>query len=87
MLSDTLSLEEAKRRLDSCLSPLFSAVDQVFDPDVKVSYKGVTYETIKDDSFLRAVRASLSKMGAEDTFNTLFKEYDAAPETGIRTRL
>ena len=86
MLSDTLSLEEAERRLDSCLSPLFSAVDQVFNPEVKVSYKGITYETINDSLFRSAARTALRKIGAEDTFDTLFREYDAAPETGKRTR-
>jgi hypothetical protein len=77
-----LTQEDAKERLDACLSDEFSTVDKVFAPEVKVTYKEVTYETIKNKDFLAAAQEAFKKVGAESTFKTLFREYVAAPEAG-----
>ena len=79
---DKLTPEEAAARLDACLSSDFSAVDKIFAPEIKVTYKNLAYETIKDEGFLSAAHKAFTKVGAESIFKTLFKEYDAAPEIG-----
>ncbi len=85
LTSGKLTPEEAAARLDACLSPDFSSADKVFAPEVKVTYKEVTYETIKDHGFLKAAHEAFRKVGAESTFKTLFSEYDAAPEAGNKS--
>jgi hypothetical protein len=75
---------EATERLNAMLSPDFSSADQVFQPKVEVKYMDISYETIKNQNFLAAARTEFAKRGATATFDRLFSEHDAAPETGPR---
>ena len=77
MIGDKLSKAEAGERLDEEFTGLFSTVSRIFNPTVKVILKDVSYETLSQPTFLSA----LKKAFPSAVFFTLFKEYDAAPET------
>jgi hypothetical protein len=77
MIGDKLTKAEAGERLDEELTSLFSAVDRIFNPNIKVILKDVSYETLSQPVFMSA----LKKAFPAAVFRTLFKEYDAAPET------
>lgn len=74
-----LGVAEAKERLNAKLARLFLRSGSVFAPEVKVEFKGITYETMKNKDFLIAAQQMFMDIGAESTFNNLFREYDAAP--------
>ena len=76
MLCEYLSKKEAYERLQKALKPIFLNVNIFFNPKVSVTFKDVTYETIHNEDF----RKELKKRFPEAAYNTLFKEYDAAPE-------
>lgn len=56
-----------------------SEVDRVktdFAPKVFTAYKDVTYQTFKDPKFRELIESRFGK----DTIDSIFREYDAAPE-------
>lgn len=77
MIGDKLSKEEAREWLDGELTDLFSTVARIFNPTVKVVLKDVSYESLSQPAFMSALKKAFTPA----VFRTLFKEYDAAPET------
>ncbi len=72
--------EEIAAVLAAELTTAFGKAEQVFNPELKVRYKDLTYETIKDKSFRTALEAAFQRSGQESAYTRLFEEYDAAPE-------
>jgi len=64
------------------LTTAFGQTDQFFKPEMRVRYKDLTYETIKDDNFKKALEAAYGRSGQGSVFVRMFEEYDAARETG-----
>ena len=61
------------------LEEVQNEVDQVkknFEPKVSITYKDVTYNTFKDSNF----REIMEKRFGKDAIDTIFSEFDAAPE-------
>ena len=77
IISSRLSEKEAKERLEEELAGLFGSVERVFSPKVRVIFKEVTYETIKDAAFQKGLAKHFPPSVQED----LFSEHDAAPES------
>lgn len=71
-----LDLAEAERLLSTMLDREFDGLAAGFHPTVRWLYKDVTYETIHNPDFRRALERPLGK----ESVAALFKEYDAAPE-------
>lgn len=69
------------RVLEADLRRAFGTRDGFFDPQIKVLYKDLTYETIKEARFRELLDAALRNGGGEDAITKLFQEYDAAPES------
>jgi len=59
-------------------------VKQYFNPQVKVVYKDLTYETIRDSEFRELLDQKFR--GLNQSSNDLFSEHDAAPEFGSQSR-
>lgn len=55
-------------------------VSGVFAPEVRCVYKAVTYESIRDEKFLKSMKDSMKKSGAGSQAELLFSECDAALE-------
>lgn len=70
--------------LEAELRSAFGADEEFFDPDIKVVFKDLTYETIKDKKFRDALTKVMRHSGGDAAVMRLFEEYDAAPETGHR---
>lgn len=62
------------------LAAAFGKVHQSINPKVRVQYKDLTYETIKDDKFRKAVAKAYQSTGKDSVLARLFDEYDAARE-------
>ncbi len=71
-----LTPEEAEHRLSEMLDHAFAGLIAGFDPTMRWLYKDVTYETIHNPDFRRALEVSLGKKSVA----ALFKEYAAVPE-------
>ena len=71
-----LETAEAERLLSAMLDREFDGLTAGFHPTVRWLYKDVTYETIHNPDFRRALERPLGK----ESVAALFKEYDAAPE-------
>jgi len=75
--------EEKLAVLIAELTKAFGQTDQVFNPEIKVRYKDLTYETIKDDKFKTALEAAYVRSGQTSVFSRLFEEYDAVREVSV----
>ncbi|WPC04717.1 hypothetical protein SBP02_18470 [Pseudomonas benzenivorans] len=62
------------------LNGVVGGVSGVFAPEVRCIYKAVTYESIKDEKFLKSMKESMRKSGAGAQAGLLFSECDAAME-------
>jgi len=78
-----LERAEAERLLSAMLDKEFDGLTAGFHPTVRWLYKDVTYETIHNPDFRRALERPLGK----DSVAALFKEFDAAPEQLALMRL
>ena len=67
--------------IEADLRRAFGAGEEFFDPEIKVLFKDLTYETIKDQKFRNALTKAMRQGGAEAAIARLFEEYDAAPES------
>lgn len=83
LLKGALSLspsdEEIRSALEKELHSAFNTGERFFQPAIKVVFKDLTYETIKDAKFRDQVEAAFHGVNATD----LFEEYDAAPELPV----
>lgn len=70
--------EEKRMAVAGDLKTAFGKVSQSIDPRVRVQYKDLTYETIKDKKFRNAVAAAYQPSGEDSVLTRLFEEYDAA---------
>jgi hypothetical protein len=61
------------------LAKAFNVGDRFFMPVVKVSFKDLTYETIKDEKFRALLSKAFSGLGQQG----IFEEHDAAPELAL----
>ncbi|MDH0624530.1 hypothetical protein N5E31_18975 [Pseudomonas chengduensis] len=62
------------------LHGVVGGVSGVFAPEVRCIYKAVTYESIKEEKFLKSMKESMRKSGAGAQAELLFSECDAAME-------
>lgn len=62
------------------LAAAFGKVHQSINPKVRVQYKDLTYETIKDDKFRKAVAKAYRSTGKDSVLARLFDEFDVARE-------
>ena len=67
---------EFRAAIEADLSNAFKAGDRFFQPTVKVVFKDLTYETIKDEKFVEQLKHAFPGLGQQG----LFDEHDAAPE-------
>lgn len=72
--------EEMVAALTTELIAAFGTADQAFNPELKVRYKDITYETIQDTSFRSALEVAFQRSGQASAYTRLFEEYDAARE-------
>lgn len=70
--------EELLAVLAAELTAAFGSAEQVFNPELKVRYKDLTYETIQDKSFRSALETAFQRSGQVSAYTRLFEEYDAA---------
>ncbi len=76
MLSHTPTADDYRTALQAELAKAFNSGDRFFTPSVKVSFKDLTYETIKDPKFNALLKKAFPSLGQR----TIFEEHDAAPE-------
>lgn len=72
----TPSDEDIRRLFHEDIKDEVRKVKTDFDPKVFISYKDVTYQTFKDESF----RALIEKRFGKENVAAIFHEHDAAPE-------
>lgn len=75
MDGENLAIEEAGRLLDGALDRAFVGIVSEINPSIRWIYKDVTYETIQDAGFRKALEKQFGKARADK----LFSEHDAAP--------
>jgi hypothetical protein len=68
--------DDIKRLFQEDVKGEVSRVKTDFEPKVHVAYKGVTYQTFKDEEFRELIEKRFGKKAIDDIFN----EHDAAPE-------
>lgn len=78
-LSATLTERELRHVLHEELVRAFDAADGFYQPQVKVVFKDLTYETIKDKNFREKLKAAFPTLGDQGV-EALFDEHDAARE-------
>ena len=66
--------------LEEDLAASFGASAEVFKPELRWVFKDVTYESISDTQFRKALSKALSDSGGDRLVAQLFSEHDAAPE-------
>lgn len=79
-VSATLSEKEMRHALHEELERAFDAADGFYQPQVKVVFKDLTYETIKDQTFRGKLKSAFPGLGDQDV-EALFDEHDAARES------
>ena len=82
LLSAQPGVDEKLTVLTEEISKAFGKTEQVFNPEIKVRYKDLTYETIQDKKFREALEAAFQRSGQASVFSRMFEEYDAAREVG-----
>jgi len=75
-MSFELTESDYRAALEAELSQAFNLGDRFFQPVVKVIFKDLTYETIKDPKFVAQLNKSFPGL-AQHGF---FEEHDSAPE-------
>lgn len=70
------SEDEIRKALKDELHAVFNTGERFFQPAVKVVFKDLTYETIRDKKFRDQIEAAFQVGNAQD----LFEEHNAAPE-------
>jgi hypothetical protein len=76
-LSSTAKREEVERLLRNELIAAFGSADKVFrEMEVKLVFKGVTYESLNDADFIRVAQEKIPSL------DLLHEEYDAARAEG-----
>lgn len=63
------------------LTKSFNLGDRFFKPVVKVNFKDLTYETIKDEKFRALLNKAFPSLGQQG----IFEEHDSAPEVVVPT--
>lgn len=81
LLSASPSNDELVQVLASELAASLGQAEQVFKPELKVSYKDLTYETIQEEKFKEALEAAFKRSGQVGVLERMFEEYDAARES------
>jgi hypothetical protein len=66
--------------LEEDLTASFGPTAEVFKPELRWVFKDVTYESISDTLFRKALSKALSDSGGDRLVAQLFSEHDAAPE-------
>ena len=69
--------------LEAELRAAFGTGEKFFSPEVKLIFKDLTYETIKDPKFRDLLTNALKHGGGDTALAQLFEEHDAAPEVGV----
>lgn len=80
-LSRVLGKDDFRAATKAELEKTFRSAARLFAPSVKVHFKDLTYETIKDPEF----HALLGKAFPNLAPQKIFEEHDAAPESGLRS--
>jgi hypothetical protein len=78
-LSEKPKREVLREALRLELTKAFGAGDGFYQPKIKVVYKDLTYETIKDQAFRDLLQKSFPGLGDQGV-EGLFEEHDAVPE-------
>lgn len=83
IMSHNASDEENCKVLENELHGIIGSSAQVFNPQVKLQFKDLTYETIKEPKFLDAISKVYRSMFDESGMTKLFNEYDAVRASQI----
>lgn len=63
------------------LTDAFGRAHQHARPEIRINFKDLTYETIKDPKFREALEVAYGRRGQPSAFSRLFEEFDAARES------
>ncbi len=75
-LGKTPTDADIERLFNEEVQPEIDRLNIDFNPSITLVYKDITYQTFKDKKF----RKLLGKRFGKDAIDTIFGEYDAAPE-------
>jgi len=85
MLSAQADTEEKIDALTAEIRHAYGDTGRIFNPEIRVRYKDLTYETIQEPRFRSAIERAYNKPGQSSIFARLFEEFDAAPEARLPT--
>lgn len=74
--TDAMLLDLLRRELETA----FRQGERFFNPDVRVQFKDLTYETIQNDKFRDALDRAFGQTGGQSATAQMFDEFDAARE-------
>ena len=75
------SHEELLEILVMELRKAFGGIDHLIDPQLRVQFKDLSYETIQDQKFQDALNVAFPLQDGESAYSKLFEEHDAARES------
>lgn len=78
-LSLTPTEDDYREAIKLELFEAFNFGEHFFQPNVKVVFKDLTYETIKDEKFRQQLEKSFKGL-SQQSLQGMFDEHDAAPE-------
>lgn len=76
--TDEMLLDILSRELEAA----FRQGERFFNPDVRVQFKDLTYETIQNDKFREALDRAFGLVAGQSATAQMFEEFDAAREAG-----
>lgn len=76
--TDEMLLDILGRELEAA----FRQGERFFNPDVRVQFKDLTYETIQNDKFREALDRAFGLVAGQSATAQMFEEFDAAREAG-----
>ena len=75
------SEDEMQGLIEQELQGAFRNAQKLIKPEIKVVFKDLTYETIKEPKFREALEKAYGQLGQPSAFSQLFEEFDAARES------
>lgn len=82
LFDDESPKNRARNHIISRLESATRKIEQHVSPKLRVVYKGITYETFKNEEF----EAKLDKAFGDDSLQRILNEYDAVPEAENESR-
>ena len=75
------SMDEMWSLIEQELQGAFGDAQKLIKPEIRVVFKDLTYEMIKEPRFREALEKAYGRLGQSSAFSRLFEDFDAARES------